>query len=327
MGRLFNNNQEINSIFSLLGTKENNITYSIAYALSSCRVFLRNFIKSVGGKTLTDLEFERVKIVLQNYDLEPGITDIEILLPGEFHIIVEAKRGWTFPSIDQINKYLKRSSFQSNQSFKKILIFNESTPEFTAAHFPHQSIQGVSIEVISWKQIKRIVSASKSIGRDYENRLLKELDSYLEKISTMQRKHSNRVYVVSLGGKPQGWAISFIDVVRKYNKYFHPVGGGKGGWPSEPPNYIAFRFNGKLQSIHHIDDYEVFRNPHDYFDEIPSTDNWELHYLYHLGPAIRPAHEVKAGEKIIRSMRVWAELDLLLTSSTIQEARDLSQQR
>ena len=43
------------------------------------------------------------------------------------------------------------------------------------------------------------------------------------------------------------------DIVNKKRIYFHPVGGGPGGWPSEPPNYIAFRYGGKLQTIHHID--------------------------------------------------------------------------
>ena len=56
-------------------------------------------------------------------------------------------------------------------------------------------------------------------------------------------------------------------------------------------------------------------------------ETWDPHYLYHLGPTIRPAHEVKAGKKIIRSMRVWAMLDLLLTSQTIQDARDNSHAR
>jgi hypothetical protein len=245
----------------------------------------------------------------------------------QFHVIVEAKRGWSFPSIAQITKYVSRESFKNKVGFKKLMVFNESTREFTSAHFSHESIEEIPIEVLSWRLIKDIVLRSKSIGRDFENRILKELEYYLGTVSTMRRKQSNRVYVVSLGGMPPGWSISFIDIVLKYNKYFHPVGGGKGGWPAEPPNYIAFRFHGKLQSIHHIDEYEVFRNPNQHFNEIPNADNWEPHYLYHLGPAIRPAHEVKAGPKIVRSMRVWAELNLLLTSSTIQEARDLTQNR
>jgi hypothetical protein len=176
--------------------------------------------------------------------------------------------------------------------------------------------------VISWKEIQEIAAGSRKSGYDAENRMLKELDHYLKKISTMKKADSNRVYVVSLGWqKDPNWDISWRDIVRKKLKYFHPVGGSIGGWPSEPPNYIAFRFDGKLQSIHHIEKFEVFVNPRKHFKEIPNQ-KWREHYLYHLGPAFGPGHEVRTGKKIPRSMRVWSALDLLLTSQTVEEARD-----
>jgi len=98
-----------------------------------------------------------------------------------------------------------------------------------------------------------------------------------------------------------------------------------GTWPKEPPNYIAFRYAGKLQSIHHVEDSEVFTNPHDEFTEIPSKE-WEPHFLYTLGAAFRPGHNVPMG-KIFPNGRVWCMLDTLFTSKTISQARDLSKQR
>lgn len=142
----------------------------------------------------------------------------------------------------------------------------------------------------------------------------------------MQSIDSNKVYVVSLGkDKVPESDITWKDIVLKYSKYYHPVGGNKGGWPVEPPNYIAFRYDGKLQSIHHIDKYEVITDLSKYF-EIPKDDGIRR-YLYHLGPAIKPAREVKTGNGIIRNIRVWAALDLLLTSQTIEEARDKTKER
>ena len=141
----------------------------------------------------------------------------------------------------------------------------------------------------------------------------------------MQNKDSNWVYIVALGcDKPSGWQINWQDIVNIKEKYFQPICGINGGWPSEPPNYIAFRYRGKLQTIHHIDKYEVFNDPSIHFSEIPKG-NWGNHYLYHLGPAIKPIHEVKSGKRIVRDMRVWAMVNLLLTSQTIQEARDKSE--
>jgi hypothetical protein len=139
----------------------------------------------------------------------------------------------------------------------------------------------------------------------------------------MQNIDSNWVYVVSLGSDtPEGWKLSWIDVVEKRRRYFHPVGDG---WPKEPPNYIAFRYHGKLQSIHHIDGYTVFDDPHKEFPEIPTGD-WGPHFLYQLSPPFAPAHEVRTGN-IYPNGRVRCMLDTLFLAKTISEARDMSKKR
>ncbi len=326
MPKLLIYKKEVKSIFELLGDKENHISFSVGWAFSNCREFLQNFLLQI--KAPTDFDLSKVKILLQRYEHAHGFTDFEILQEGKFHIIIEAKRGWSFPTRKQLEKYAKRKTFrQSSAPDKRIIIFNESTPDFTKAHFKIDAIASVPVEVLSWKRIRKIAAQSLKLGRDSENRLLRELNHYLEGISTMQKMDSNWVYVVSLGfGNPAGWKISWRDIVNKKRRYFHPVGGGKGGWPQEPPNYVAFRYDGRLQSIHHVDDYKVFTNPRKHFKEAPAVD-WEECYLYDLGPAIKPEHEVRAGKKIVRSMRVWAMLDLLLTCRTIQEARDKSNER
>lgn len=326
MTELYIFNDKIESVFQLIGKKENDISYSVGYAFANCRQFLQNFLKHI--KVTTPFQPEKIKITLQKSEKDKGFTDFEIVQEGEFHFIVEAKRGWVFPSVGQLDKYASRPSFvTSTAKDKRIFVFNESIPAYTSAHFGISKVKTYPVEVISWQDIQRLTTSSKHIGRDSENRLLKELNIYLNQISTMQPKDSNWVYVVSLGSdKPDKWKINWQDIVNLRQKYFHPVGGGKGGWPAEPPNYLAFRYGGKLQSIHHIDKYEVFTDPSLHFAEIPKN-TWEPHYLYHLGPAMKPDHEVKAGKKIVRSMRVWAMLDLLLTSATIQEARDKSDQR
>ena len=121
--------------------------------------------------------------------------------------------------------------------------------------------------------------------------------------------------------------LTWIDVVKKYNMYFCPIGGTKGSWPREPLNYIAFRYDGKLQSIHHIEDYKIVDELHSYIPEIPYTIMNEKHYLYELGPEIIPAREVRTGSRIVRNNRVWVQIDTLLTSNTISEAWEISQTR
>jgi hypothetical protein len=143
----------------------------------------------------------------------------------------------------------------------------------------------------------------------------------------MQNQRSNLVYVVSLaGGYPDDSDVSWIDIVYKHSRYFHPVGGS--GWPVEPPNYIGFRHGGELRSVHHISGYEVVTNLHAKMPQLSRKHflNHRPHFLYRLGPAIRPDHRVKNGE-IWPSGRVWAMLDLLLTAESVSEARDLTKAR
>ena len=143
----------------------------------------------------------------------------------------------------------------------------------------------------------------------------------------MRNTESNSVYVVSLASTPfPGWPASItpINVVETYSRYFFPASGG--GWPKVPPNYLAFRYWGRLQSIHHVDEYAIFDNPHQVVPDWPDLD-WGPHFQVVLGPPMRPAHESRTGAGIRRSMRVWADLDLLLTSATITEAHQRTKAR
>ena len=326
MSDLYIFDNKIDTIFQLIGQKENDISYSVGYTFANCPRFLESFLKQLNINAR--FQPDKIRIKLQTHEKNKGFTDFEILQENEFHIIIEAKRGWNFPNKSQLNKYISRPSFKkSSAKTKLIIIFNESTPHYTKAHFKGSPSKSIPAQVISWHTIRKLAASSIKNSGNRENRLLKELIKYLDKISTMQKIDSNWVYVVSLGWKkPIKWQINWQDIVNKKSKYFHPVGGGRGGWPAEPPNYIAFRYGGKLQSIHHVDNYEVFTDPSIYFSEIPKG-NWDPHYLYHLGPKISSTNIVKSGKKIIRSMRVWAMLDLLLTCNTIQEARDKSKER
>ena len=140
----------------------------------------------------------------------------------------------------------------------------------------------------------------------------------------MQDQQSNMVYVVSLGsGVPEGCSISWIDIIDKKGRYFHPVGKG---WPSNPPNYLGFRYRGKLQRIHHVESWKITDDLHSEIKEIGKGLWGYSHYCYSLGPAIIPNKDVKNG-KVYPSGRVWAMLDLLMTCDTVSEARDMTNER
>ena len=76
----------------------------------------------------------------------------------------------------------------------------------------------------------------------------------------MSNPRDNMVYVVSLSKAPikADGDCTWVDVVEKDKCYFHPVGKG---WPKEPLNYIAFRYDGELQGVHYIESYKVVTDP------------------------------------------------------------------
>jgi hypothetical protein len=316
--------REISSIFQLMGYKENDISQSIAWVLGKSDTMLEKFIEYICG--IRFFKKEDVEIRVQEYDKGSGITDVEIKDDKEFFIIVEAKRGWTLPSKGQLLKYANRESFRKSIAKTKLIVtLSECSKEYAEHHLEIKDANGIPIKHASWKDIHQYVEAAYSSSSYVEKRILRELQLYLRELLTMQNQTSNEVYVVSLSsGKPNECELSWIDIVKKENKYFHPMGGS--GWPKEPPNYIAFRYDGKLQSIHHIEGYVVTTNPHNEIVEMPDKE-WDVpHFIYNLGLAIIPSKEIKTG-KIYPNGRVWCHLDTLLTCDSISEARDLTKKR
>lgn len=328
MTDLFLRGRQVKTVFDLLGDKENDITFSVGWALAQCDDFLTLLLK----RLFADYDVGEVQAVQLQQSGSSGFTDIEIVT-DHAHVIVEAKRGWDLPEDieQQITKYARR--FAAGYKHSLLVVMSEGADYYALPRLPQQ-VSGVPVRYLSWRAVASLATESQRASGHAEKRLLREIIQYLKGIMTSQNQTSNQVYVVALaGGNPDWSALSWQDIVTQQRRYFHPVGGS--GWPKTPPNYIAFRFDGRLQSIHHVDSYIVVPDREAMvaaFPEMPSA-SWaaqnvfsKAHFLYTLGPALAPAHKVKTGS-IFRSGRVWVALDLLLTSRTISEARDLTQQR
>jgi len=328
MTDLFLHGRPVRTVFDLLGDKENDITFSIGWALAQCEGFLTLLLK----RLFADYDVGEIQAVQLQQSGSFGFTDIEIIT-DHVHVIVEAKRGWILPDDigQQIAKYASRFSASSRHSL--LVVMSEAAGYYATPRLP-VGIGATPVQYLSWKNVASIALESQRASNHAGKRRLQELVQYLDGIMTSQNQTSNQVYVVALaGGKPNWSVLSWQDIVTQRRRYFHPVGGS--GWPKTPPNYLGFRYGGKLQSIYHVDSYIVVSDEEAMaaaFSEMPSA-TWKAqnifskaHFLYTLGPAIAPAHEVRTGN-IFRNGRVWAALDLLLTSQTISEARDLTRQR
>ena len=325
MSQLTISRKPITSIFQLLGEKENDITYSIGYLLANSKSFLLKFLESLQIKPNN---VDNVKIVLQQLTADAGktnITDLEIIEDEFFHVIVEAKRGFQQLPTDQIRRYAETEAFKRKKGVqKRLAFFTDASEEYAKAMFDNSPIEELQIKIIPYRKINSVLTDSISGANNIEKHLINQLKTYLKKIITMQKIDTNWVWVVSLGdGGIPNISLSFKEIVKQKNIYFHPIGNS---FPSEPVTYIAFRYEGKLQAIHHVDSFKTFKD----FSEIDSdfsAGGETPHFLYRLGKPIIPNKEVKNGSQLVMANRVWCMLDTLLTCDTIWEAKELSEER
>lgn len=314
---------EVSSVFQLIGNLENDITKSIAWALARCPEFLKAVINEVMS---LEINTQNVRIKYQEFEKNKGITDLEITDDSLFYIIIEAKRGWILPGEEQLTLYSQRRNIaESLVPNKAIVSMSECSEDYAKTYLPFKAVNDIPVVHLSWSKLYELANSAKAISRISQKELLKELMKYLGGIMTMQAKESNWVYVVSLStSKPENCDLTWIEIVEQKKKYFHPF--GINGWPKEPPNYIAFRYNGKLQSIHHIESYTVTKSLHSAIIEMPDVEKVDEYFVYNLGEPIIPLKTVKTGN-IYASSRKWAMLDTLLTADTIYEACEISRQR
>src|SRR3954447_3203315 len=93
--------RRIETVFDLLGDKEDDITYSVGWGLAQSEAFARALLREAYGSSDTS---ELTAIRLQEHDPATGRTDIEIETELR-HLVVEAKRGWSLPPTTQLRKY------------------------------------------------------------------------------------------------------------------------------------------------------------------------------------------------------------------------------
>lgn len=318
----------VNTVFDLLGDKENDITYSLGWGLANSDAFARELTTQIAEELGHSRPGEVEEISLQPH-IPDGFMDVEILT-SEMQIVIEAKRGWNLPKKAQLEKYARSMDKRPKAA---LVALAEGSPDFAAGRYPSNIKVGsrmVPVVYRSWRDMAQLAEETGQRRGNVEKRLLREFARYLRGLINMQNVESNWVYVVALSWSPADWTpagMSPVDIVVEKRRYFHPVGGGRGGWPQEPANYLGFRFDGCLQQICQVERTEVFDKPRKFIPEYPARKTFDRpHYMYFLGPPIVPPQTVRTGA-LYRAQRVWAAIDLLLTSDTIRDARDATQAR
>ena len=314
-------------VFELMGRDENSATFALGWALESSPNFARLLIEKIAGRKFPT---EDRIIRLQKHGADKGFTDLEIRCGDELHAVLEAKVGWQVPTEAQLRRYRPRLDSQKLDASKLAMVSVSSATATLARLRLPEKIDGVPVRHLSWGAIRHLAKSAHQTAPRFEEKLwLRELITHLGGYAAMNTVRDNHVYVVSLGSGPMrdGGIHTWIDVVVQDKSYFHPVGHS---WPSQPPNYIAFRYKGRLQSVHRIESYEIMP---DVSVKNPLWLNTDSdHFVYKLGPPMRPPIELRAAtpdDSVKRSARVWCAIDTLLSGEfkTLGEARDATARR
>jgi hypothetical protein len=312
--------RQVATVFELIGRDENALTFALGWCLAKAPRLLAELASLLGAKGIG----AGVRVILQEYSGKNGITDIELIVPGQFACIIEAKVGHVPPSLEQLTKYAVKLNGAKECPSKVLVVLARSDRQdlWLRRHVPSK-VRDIPVLALSWGQVKDAISRAYPASDNTAKSLLRQLREFIEGVLILHSVTSNKTFVVSVGRRTfQGGNTTLVEVVENCERYFHH---DAKGWPREPPNYIAFRWGGRLQSIHHIDYYEIITNFHPHFPSCPSKET-DPYFLYKLGPAIRPAKVIRTGD-IVRDTRVWAHLDLLLTSETIWDAWNKTKQR
>lgn len=315
---------EATSVFELWGKDENSATFALGWAIDACPTFRKALVAELIGMAPTTKD--EIVVELQRHHEEGGFTDIEVSIPNFCHLIVEAKRGWSVPTEAQLAMYARRLRGHA-RSVKKIISLSAASHAYAVRHLP-KMVADIHMLHRSWADISRLTNDARRTARSLEEKLwLRHLSQHLAEYVSMQNPRDNQVYVVALSAQPinEGDEYSWIDVVVRDKQYFHPMGNH---WPPVPPNYLGFRYHGRLQSVHHVDACEVVGDLSEYNPHWPKREDDTEHFVYRLGTPMLPAREVRTGN-VYRNGRVWCAIDTLLSGecSTIREAKDATQQR
>jgi len=312
---------EATNVFRLQGGDENSATFAVGWTLEQSPEFRRQLFGTIRGGRV---DSGSLTITLQRHGKDGGFTDLEAFVEQDLHCIIEAKKGWGLPSVEQLQRYSPRLK-ESNAAYRAFISVSAAPLDYARRILPCE-VNGFSIGHLSWTQLRRFAANAYAKTSKLDEKLwLRELIAHLGEYVAMDRVRDNRVFVVSLNASPvrEDGTHTWIDVVEKDRCYYHPV---RKGWPSQPPNYMGFRYRGGLQSVHHVDSFEIVEDVSK-INCLWLGDSCD-HFVYRLGPAMRPIIEMKTG-KIFRNGRVWCDIDTLLSGAwaTISEARSETQRR
>lgn len=314
--------REIDSVFDLLGTHEPALTAALGWTIGRSPALMRGLLARLGIDESVDTANTLVE--LETAD-EAGRTDIEIFSPSA-HVIIEAKQGWIVPGEVQLGAYAPRLDSATAAGLKtRLVTLSDSTATWAHQVLPSE-VAGVAVTHWSWDDVRGLIADARGPMRGAERFWLDQLEDYMGTATSKRPVTDSLTYCVVISNDTFGDA-TFRDYVTHQRIYFHPVVGG--GWPTIPPNFLAFRWDGAVRQVNRVHDYEIVAHLSERFPAVKddysaeSRPPGDAHIVYRLGPDIPlPDGGIPSGKQNLRAQRFWVLLDQLLTQPTVIDARE-----
>ena len=217
---------------------------------------------------------------------DQGRTDIELTGPGT-KVIIEAKQGWLVPDDQQFSLYASRF-----EGFEQALFVSLSDSSTRWADQLLRPIAGVPVVHVAWDTVRDALKTSISRTRGREQFWLQQLEGYMGQATSRRPLDDQWVFCVVASDALFG-GTTFRDWVREERVYFHPYG-GHNTWPKRPPNFLCFRWDGRVQQVNRVEDFEVVSRLDERWPSMDETDSASApsrpvadpHIIYDLGPDI-----------------------------------------
>ena len=320
---LFSSGRTISTPFGLLGNDEDALSFALGYTFRECPRLLQRFLSDIGVPGIRVATLARARIDLQKHGAatgHKGITDIEIRLPGVFHVIIETKIGQSVPTIEQCSKYVLRLE-DTNEPNQKLVALVGSADNTLAERYATQE-PSLHDRLVAYNWVSFFPHCLRLMRNDDHSPAgmsVRWFYSFLDREYHM-KAFTTEVWIVPASTKrlsPDGCSLFDTHLLRKVF------------WDARPqpvrPLYIAFRANAEVKEIHRVLSIEHDTPPIKYVPELKEmeeTSKWrEPMTIWHLDEPVPLPNPIPTGPGLFqRSVR--CDMDILLSSRSVKEIED-----
>jgi hypothetical protein len=309
--------REVESPYGLLGVGENALTFALGFTFKQCPQLLRWFLREIGLPPIHRSLLSGTLISLQRKSADTGITDIEIHLPGHFHVIIEAKVGSSIPTKQQCQKYLSRLR-DSDEPIQKLVAIVESPDRNFIKQYGKQDTKlAETLVCFPWPNLIPECSRlmSNSSVPEQAKVWVRNFHVFLEKEFAM-KAFTTEVWILAINTKKL-WknGMSHWEIHQKHRVWWDYKE------PSVRPLYLAFRVDGVVDGIYRVSRIEHGTPICDLVPEMKAIRRpWVTKpaTIWHFGPRVPLERPLTTGGGMF-NRRVRCDLDLLLTCDTVLE--------